>query len=138
MFSFAVCRVEQFILANAQSAESFLMAFKRFAAARGYPRNIYSDLFTNLSGARPVLQGLYKFVEDMYKSGLKENAAKNGTEWIWKIHPANSPHRNEAEEAAVHIVSRVKSNQPLKLQPISQTNGQSMPGSKPRKIVSST
>ena len=32
--------------------------------------------------------------------------ARNGTEWTLKIHPADSPHRNGAVEAAVWIVKR--------------------------------
>ncbi|RXN35876.1 gag-pol fusion poly [Labeo rohita] len=97
-------------LVNTQSTEGFLMAFQRFAAIRGYPKKIYSDPGTNFIGARPVLQELYKFLERVDKSALEETAAKNGTEWIWKIHPADSPHRNGAAEAAVRIVKKALQN----------------------------
>lgn len=97
-------------LANAQSTESFLMAFQRFAAIRGYPRKIYSDPGTNFIGARPVLQELYRFLEDIDKTALEETATQNGTEWMWKIHPADSPHRNGAAEAAVRILKRALQN----------------------------
>lgn len=97
-------------LVNTQSTESFLMTFQRFAAIRGYPKNIYSDPGTNFIGARPVLQELYKFLEGIDKSALEEAAAKNGTEWIWKIHPADSPHRNGAAEAAVRMIKRALQN----------------------------
>ncbi len=83
------------------------MAFQRFAAIRGYPKKIYSDPGTNFIGARPVLQELYKFLEGIDKSALEEAATKNGTEWIWKIHPADSPHRNGA---AVRIIKRALQN----------------------------
>lgn len=33
-------------------------------------------------------------------------AVKHGTEWTWKISPADSPHRNGAAEAAVRIMKR--------------------------------
>ncbi len=98
------------VLVNTQSTESFLMAFQRFAAIRGYPKKIYSDPGTNFIGARPVLQELYKFLEGIDKSALEEAATKNGTEWIWKIHPADSPHRNGAAEAAVRIIKRALQN----------------------------
>lgn len=49
-------------LVNTQSTESFLMAFQRFAALRGYPRKIFSDPGTNFIGARPVLPELYTFL----------------------------------------------------------------------------
>nr|XP_017209463.2 uncharacterized protein LOC108181536 [Danio rerio] len=97
-------------LVNSQSTEGFLLAFQRFAAIRGYPRKIFSDPGTNFIGARPVLQDLYQFLEGIDKSTLEETAVKHGTEWIWKIHPADSPHRNGAAEAAVRIIKRALQN----------------------------
>lgn len=35
---------------------------------------------------------------------------EHGTEWSWKIHPADSPHRNGAAEAAVMIVKQALHN----------------------------
>ncbi|XP_008333776.1 uncharacterized protein LOC103397334 [Cynoglossus semilaevis] len=32
--------------------------------------------------------------------------AKNGTQWQWDFHPADSPHRNGAAEAAVKLIKR--------------------------------
>ncbi|KAI7800929.1 gag-pol fusion polyprotein, partial [Triplophysa rosa] len=97
-------------LANTQSTESLLMAFQRFAAIRGYPRKIYSDPGTNFIGARPGLQELYKFLDDFDKFALEERAAQNGTEWMWKIHPADSLHRNGAVEAALRVIKRALQN----------------------------
>nr|XP_021326620.1 uncharacterized protein LOC110438467 [Danio rerio] len=97
-------------LVNSQSTEGFLLAFQRFAEIRGYPRKIFSDPGTNFIGARPVLQDLYQFLEGIDKSTLEETAVKHGTEWIWKIHPADSPHRNGAAEAAVRIIKRALQN----------------------------
>lgn len=39
-------------------------------------------------------------------ASLKEYAVKSGTCWVWKVLPADSPHLNEAAEAAVRIVKR--------------------------------
>ena len=91
---------------NTLSTEGFLMAYQRFTAIRGHPRKIWSDPGTNFIGAKPVLEELYRFLDGLNKTTLEEMAAKNGTEWMWKIHPADSPHRNGAAEAAVHIVRR--------------------------------
>lgn len=52
------------------------------------------------------MEELYRFLEVQNKADLEEIAAKNGTEWMWKIHPADSPHRNGAAEAAVHMLER--------------------------------
>ncbi|XP_038137922.1 uncharacterized protein LOC119781503 [Cyprinodon tularosa] len=93
-------------LASSLSTESFLMAYQRFTAIRGHPQKIWSDAGTNFVGAKPVLEELYKYLGTQNISGLEETAAKNGTEWVWKILPADSPHRNGAAEAAVAIVKR--------------------------------
>lgn len=45
-------------------------------------------------------------MDGLNKANLEETAAKNGTEWMWKIHLADSPHRNGAAEAAVRVVKR--------------------------------
>lgn len=87
-----------------QSTEGFLMSYQRFTALRGHPRRLWSDPGSNLIGAKPALTELYKFLDKLQKSELVGEAAKNGTEWSWKIHPASSPQRNGAAEAAVRIV----------------------------------
>ncbi|KAK3532523.1 hypothetical protein QTP86_018508, partial [Hemibagrus guttatus] len=55
-------------------------------------------------------KGLYKFLDKLQKSELEGETAKHGTEWSWKLHPASSPHRNGAAEAAVRIVKRALHN----------------------------
>ena len=55
---------------------------------------------------RPALKELYLFLDQLGKSELENEASKHGTEWSWKIHPADSPHRNGAAEAAVCAVKR--------------------------------
>ncbi|XP_046693704.1 uncharacterized protein LOC124378202 [Silurus meridionalis] len=93
-----------------QSAESFLLAYQRFTALRGHPRKLWSDPGSNFVGAKPALTELYKFLDKVQKSELEGEAAKHGTEWYWKIHPASSPHRNGAAEAAVRVVKRALRN----------------------------
>ena len=93
-------------LANSVSTEAFLMAYQRFTAIRGHPRKIWSDPGTNFIGAKPALEELYRFLDSQNKAALEETAARNRTVWEWKIHPADSPHRNGAAEAAVRIVKK--------------------------------
>ncbi|XP_036067183.1 uncharacterized protein LOC118598542 [Oryzias melastigma] len=82
------------------------MAYKRFTALTGHPRKIWSDPGTNFIGAKPVLKELYQYLDSQDRATLEENFGQNGTEWEWKIQPADSPHRNGAAEAAVRIVKK--------------------------------
>ncbi|KAK7944841.1 hypothetical protein WMY93_000569 [Mugilogobius chulae] len=93
-------------LASALSTESFLLAYQRFAAVRGHPQKIWSDPGTNFIGAKPILKDMYSFLREQDKASLEEYATRNGTHWTWKIHPADSPHRNGAAEAAVRVTKR--------------------------------
>ncbi|KAJ8006705.1 hypothetical protein DPEC_G00109990 [Dallia pectoralis] len=87
-----------------QSTEGFLLAYQRFTALRGHPKKLWSDPGTNFVGARPALKELYHFLDRSSISELENEASKHGTEWSWEIHPADSPHRNGAAEAAVRSV----------------------------------
>ena len=61
-------------------------------------------------GAKPALEKLYAFLDRLDKSQVEDMAGNHGTEWSWKIHPADSPHRNGAAEAAVRVVKRALTN----------------------------
>ncbi|KAK0144372.1 hypothetical protein N1851_017262 [Merluccius polli] len=89
-----------------QSAEGFLLAYQRFTSLRGHPKKLWSDSGKNFVGAKPALKELYQFLDRLEKSELENEATKHGTEWSWKIHPADSPHRN----GAVRIVKRALQN----------------------------
>ncbi|KAJ7983844.1 hypothetical protein DPEC_G00370650 [Dallia pectoralis] len=93
-----------------QSTEGFLLAYQRFTALRGHPKKLWSDPGTNFVGARPALKELYHFLDRSSISELENEASKHGTEWSWEIHPADSPHRNGAAEAAVRTVKRALHN----------------------------
>ncbi|KAJ8367396.1 hypothetical protein AAFF_G00320230 [Aldrovandia affinis] len=86
--------------------ESVLTTYMRFTALRGHPSRLWSDPGTNFVGARPALEELYSYLSKVDKVKLEEEAASHGTEWSWKFHPADSPHRNGAAEAAVKVVKR--------------------------------
>lgn len=92
------------------STEGFLKVYQRFTALRGHPRKLWSDQGTNFVGARPVLQELYGFLSSINKDQIQKKAAVAGTDWTWVFHPADSPHRNGAAEAAVHVLKRALSS----------------------------
>ena len=50
------------------------------------------------------------YLDGLGKSKLENEASKHGTEWSWKIHPADSPHRNGAAEAAVRVLHNLGGN----------------------------
>ncbi len=92
------------------STEGFLNAYQRFTALRGHPRKLWSDQGTNFVGARPVLQELYEFLSSIDKDQVQKKAVAVGTDWMWMFHPADSPHRNGAAEAAVRVLKRALSS----------------------------
>lgn len=92
------------------STEGFLHTYQRFTALRGHPRKLWSDQGTNFVGARPVLQELYEFLSNIDKDHVQEKAVLRGTDWTWVFHPADSPHRNGAAEAAVRVLKRALSS----------------------------
>ena len=93
-------------LANALTTESFLLAYQRFTSVRGHPQKIWSDPGTNFVGGKPVLEEMYAYLKQQNQGSLEEYAAKNKTNWMWRILPADSPHRNGAAEAAVKVTKR--------------------------------
>lgn len=95
---------------NDQSSESFLQSYARFAALRGHPRKLWSDRGTNFIGAKPALKELHKHLACVEMASMEDVAARDGTEWKWILHPADSPHRNGAAEAAVRILKRALTN----------------------------
>ncbi|XP_039673200.1 uncharacterized protein LOC120569391 [Perca fluviatilis] len=110
VFSCMASRAIHADIVSDMSAEGFLLAYQRFTSLRGHPSKVWSDPGTNFVGAKPALEDLYRFLEHLERSGVKEKAAKHGTKWSWKIHPADSPHRNGAAEAAVRTVKRALQN----------------------------
>jgi len=110
VFSCMASRAMHADMVEGLSTESFLGTYQRFTALRGHPKKIWSDRGTNFVGARPALKELYDFLENLDKEEVRGKAARQGTEWIWVFHPADSPHRNGAAEAAVRILKQALSN----------------------------
>lgn len=93
-------------LVDDQSSESFLQAYSRFIALRGHPRKLWPDRGTNFLDARPAPRELHRHLACLQKASVENMATRNGTEWQWGFHPANSPHRNGEAEAAVKLIKR--------------------------------
>lgn len=110
MFSCMASRAVHADIVEDLSTEGFLKAYQRFTALRGHPRKLWSDQGTNFVGARLVLQELYAFLKNIDKDQVQQRAAATGTDWTWVFHPADSPHRNGAAEAAVRVLKRALSS----------------------------
>lgn len=91
---------------NSLSTESFLLAYQRFTAICGHPKKIWSDPGANFIGAKSILKEMHRYLESQIQARLEDMATRNGTERVWKISPADSPHSNGPAEAAVRIVKR--------------------------------
>ncbi|GFX48795.1 integrase catalytic domain-containing protein [Trichonephila clavipes] len=82
LFTCAVFRAVHMKLVTSLSAESFILALRRFILRRGRPFTIYSDNGKNLVGTSNELKNIdWKKVKD-YGSLKKIN---------WKLNPPSSP-----------------------------------------------
>lgn len=97
-------------IARDQSSEGFLLAYQRFTSFRGHPKKLWSDSGTNFVRAKPPLEELQLSLNELNKTQIEEEASRNETEWSWRIHPADSPHRNGAAEVTVCLLKRALSN----------------------------
>ena len=75
-------------IANGYDAQSFLLAFRRFASIRGWPVVVYSDPGTQLRASADVIC----------------RASENGTKW--EFSPPDSPWRQGAVEALIKTVKQ--------------------------------
>ncbi|XP_059053111.1 uncharacterized protein LOC131847549 [Achroia grisella] len=86
-------------LVSSLTSDSLIMALRRMAARRGWPRMLYSDNGTNLRGADAELK---KSINEVDFDRLTNEAANNGVEWTF-IPPA-SPHWGGAWERLIRSV----------------------------------
>ena len=76
---------------------SFLVAFRRFAALRGWPSTIYSDPGTQLVGASKEVRAAWDGLQG--DDGARSTLSRQGTQWIFG--PADSPWYQGAAEALI-------------------------------------
>ncbi|XP_057653929.1 uncharacterized protein LOC130892501 [Diorhabda carinulata] len=76
------------------STNSFLNAFKRLIARRGFPSEIYSDNGSNFVGASNLIN---EIKDDVFQNFLIDNRI------IWHFIPPRSPHHGGLWESAVRL-----------------------------------
>lgn len=81
------------------STDSLIMALRRMAARRGWPRHIMSDNGTNLRGADTELK---RSLLELDNGALRDEAANNAAEWSFI--PPLSPHWGGAWERLIRSV----------------------------------
>lgn len=87
LFTCLTVRAVHVEIVSSLTTDSLIMALRRMAARRGWPRHLYSDNGTNLRGADKELQ---KSMQDLDNEVLKAEGAKNGLEFHFI--PPLSPH----------------------------------------------
>lgn len=98
LFTCLVTRAVHLELVSSLSTDSALMAIRRMAARRGWPRVMYSDNGTNFRGADAELRAAYKeWTKDFVHLGLEHRMK-------WKFIPPGAPHMGGAWERLVRSV----------------------------------
>ena len=97
-----VCRAVHIDIASGYDTKSFLIAFSRFVALRGYPSHIFSDPGTQLVGASKEVKALWTSV----RQGTDELSvlSRNGCQWTFG--PADSPWYQGSAEALIKSAKR--------------------------------
>ncbi|XP_063827161.1 uncharacterized protein LOC135076671 [Ostrinia nubilalis] len=81
------------------TTDSLIMALRRMACRRGWPRHIYSDNGTNLRGADVELR---KAMQELDEEALGAEALNSGAQWTFI--PPGSPHWGGAWERLIRSV----------------------------------
>ena len=81
--------------------DSFLLALKRFANTRGWPRTIFSDPGSQLVGAEKELKNMWTTLD---KGKLTYEGCSRGLTWVFG--PADSPWHQGAVESLVKSAKR--------------------------------
>ena len=89
-------------------ADSFLLAFNKFASIRGFPREMYSDPGSNLVGASEELRRQWTLLWEEEGSKIISNTAEQGV--CWKFSAADAPWQNGAVESMVKSCKKTLSN----------------------------
>ena len=98
LFTCLTTRAVHLELVASLSTDSALLALRRMAARRGWPRVMFSDNGTNFRGADAELRSTYKeWIPDLQNIGLR-----NGMDW--RFIPPGAPHMGGAWERLVRSV----------------------------------
>lgn len=98
LFTCLTTRAVHIELASSLSADSMIMALRRFMARRGQPATIHSDHGTNFVGAASELERARREIEDE----LQREATARTIRWV-RI-PPNAPHMGGSWERLVRSI----------------------------------
>ncbi|KAL0842122.1 hypothetical protein ABMA28_014300 [Loxostege sticticalis] len=101
IFTCLTVRAIHIELVSQLTTDALIMALRRMAARRGWPRCLYSDNGTNLRGAHTELK---KCILELDEKLLKEGATSYGLETTWTFIPPASPHWGGAWERLIRSI----------------------------------
>lgn len=99
LFTCMTSRAVHIDAAASLSTDSFLMAWRRFAARRGVPKEMFSDNGTNFRGANAEMA---KSIKELDNDAVRSEAASRGM--TWSFIPPGSPHFGGCWERLVRSV----------------------------------
>lgn len=101
------------------STEAFLASFRRFAARRNTPRNMFSDHGKNFEGAAREIARLYQ--QEQFQREIQSQTSGDGV--VWQFNPPRAPHHGGLWEACVksvkHHLTRISQHATLSYEEIS-------------------
>ena len=102
VFICMVTKATHLELVSSYDTASFLAAFKRFTARRGYCQELYSDQGTTFIGADAELRRMFKSGSKFLNDINQSLSIHTGT--TWKFNPPGAPHFGGLWEACVKSV----------------------------------
>ena len=97
-----VTRATHLELVSTYDTSSFLAAFRRFTAHRGFCSELYSEQGTTFIGADAELRGMFKAGSIFLSEVNQALSLHSGT--VWKFNPPGSPHFEGIWEACIKSV----------------------------------
>lgn len=102
VFTCLTTRAIHIEMLHSLESDTFINAFVRFTARRGWCKTVLSDNGTNFVGAKAELQEAYKSVN---KDKLGEYALKHGV--VWKFNPPFASHQGGIWERMIRTIRKV-------------------------------
>lgn len=101
IFTCLTVRAVHIELVSSLTTDALIMALRRMAARRGWPRRLYSDNGTNLKGADKELR---KSILELDEEQLKKEALNYSLTTTWTFIPPASPHWGGAWERLIRNI----------------------------------
>lgn len=103
LFTCLTSRAVHTELVMEESTDHFLMALRRFASIRGWPKIMYSDNGTNFVGSQAYLR---EMIENWDIQKIQHDCSENNTTFEWKFNCPTASHMNGAVESLVKSVRK--------------------------------